>query len=162
MESIFKVGDVVRIREDIRHLEDLSGGLPFHLNADMIRAKGTLCHICSVCEEQYDIESYCKIPPKLLDGCSYKIIPLDVDSEAELRISHRTWSSPMLELVASADLYDTFTKDMAERAREDYKDTLEYVTSRLGFKRPTTTPSDEKKLELKVKSVKKVKLNFKN
>lgn len=164
MESIFKVGDVVRIR-DIGELTDKFGNLPFDKNEDMERAKGTLCRICSICEGKYDVKCFCKIPKELLDECKYKIKPLDVDSDAEFRISHWTWSSPMLELVASTDLYDTFTKDMAERALEDYKDTLEYVTSRFGFKIPTTTPSDEKnehKLELKVKNVKKVKLNFKN
>lgn len=153
MDSIFKVGDVVRIR-DLNEIESKYGRkIPFGIVAEMKNMKGDIYVISEVNNNFYDVEGYEHLKYLRPDGYQYIL----AGDKGEWK-----WSSPMLELVASAKLYDVFTKDMAERAREDYKDTLEYVTSRLGFKRPTTTPSDEKKLELKVKNVRKVKLNFKN
>lgn len=155
MESIFKVGDIVRIR-DLRELEKKYGGLPLGVSEEMCAMKGGLHTITDVVDKEiYDVESYEHLRPFNPDGCRYRI---SGDS------GKWQWSSPMLELVASAELSCVLTKEMVESAISSYKEALKYVTLPIGESLwlKGTDEKKENKLELKVKNVRKVKLNFKN
>lgn len=155
MDSIFKVGDIVCIR-DLRELEKKYGGLPLGVSEEMYAMKGGLHTITDVTDKEiYDVESYENLRPFNPDGRKYRI---SGDSGIW------SWSSPMLELITSAEQYAVFTKEMVESAISSYKDTLEFVALPIGESLwlKGTDKKKENKLELKVKNVKRVKLNFKN
>lgn len=153
MDSIFKVGDVVRVR-DLREIEGKYGAeIPFHTDSGMKNMIGGVHIISKVKNDVYDVERFKHLKDLCPDGCRYSLVG-DKGGWA--------WSSPMLELVARAESLCMLTKEMVESSISSYKKALEYTNALLYFKIPTTTQCDEKKLELKVKSVRKVKLNFKN
>ena len=160
MEPLFKVGDVVRVRDLDKIEEETQSGLPFGTRSEMVAMAGQLCTITNVETNIYEASDY----PRLeCDECRYKISPDRCGW---------SWSSPMLEKVAEpadlrVDAQVTTTKTNVEPCALTADSWRSYVDRKLyELSSACSVPSAlmPKKDDEPLIAVKKhsVKLNFKN
>lgn len=132
MEPLFKVGDIVRVRDLDKIEKETQSGLPFGRASKMDAMAGWLCTITGVEPHRYDARGY----PRLeCDECLYKISP---------DLGHWSWSSPMLEKVyKECDAQDTRTKDETSFIDEVQK-SLDCITSACGVPQSLLQKMDAK------------------